>query len=206
MDSHLKPYRCKVESCENARFSSTACLLRHEREAHAMHGHGDKPYLCTYEGCDRAIPGNGFPRNWNLRDHMRRVHNDDGKSLNARSGPPSPGGHGSKDPSKSRKRKSDPTGKSSSGRKSPKSPKAVEIEAPIKIDVSVKLREDFYAIQAGLPNMLSGFPLPDDPMVISHINRAKDALDAMARTHMDLMAAKNSNNQHQYLPFGQQSG
>jgi hypothetical protein len=39
VDSHLKPYRCRVHACENSRFSSTACLLRHEREAHAMQGH-----------------------------------------------------------------------------------------------------------------------------------------------------------------------
>ncbi|CAK7220424.1 hypothetical protein SBRCBS47491_004184 [Sporothrix bragantina] len=81
VDSHLKPYRCKHSACENARFSSTACLLRHEREAHAMHGHGDKPYLCPHTGCDRAHPGFGFPRQWNLKDHMRRVHHDDGKQL-----------------------------------------------------------------------------------------------------------------------------
>jgi hypothetical protein len=71
----LKPYRCKVVACENARFSSTACLLRHEREAHAMHGHGEKPFLCTSDGCERSQPGNGFPRHWNLCDHMKRVHN-----------------------------------------------------------------------------------------------------------------------------------
>ncbi|KAH8650309.1 hypothetical protein BGZ60DRAFT_421717 [Tricladium varicosporioides] len=76
VDSHLKPYRCKIAACRNLRFSSTACLLRHEREAHAMHGHGDKPHLCTHEGCERSVPGNGFPRHWNLRDHMKRVHND----------------------------------------------------------------------------------------------------------------------------------
>ncbi|RFU34599.1 hypothetical protein B7463_g1735, partial [Scytalidium lignicola] len=80
VDSHLKPYRCKMSTCENLSFSSTACLLRHEREAHAMHGHGDKPYLCTYEGCERGQAGNGFPRHWNLRDHMKRVHNDPGTS------------------------------------------------------------------------------------------------------------------------------
>lgn len=90
VDSHLKPYRCKVVSCEASRFSSTACLLRHEREAHAMHGHGDKPYLCTYDGCERSISGNGFPRHWNLRDHMRRVHNDPGPSRSSNSGSPPP--------------------------------------------------------------------------------------------------------------------
>lgn len=76
MDSHLKPYRCKVPACIDAqlRFSSNACLFRHEREAHGLHGHGDNPHLCLWEGCERAIPGNGFPRRWNLYDHMRRVH------------------------------------------------------------------------------------------------------------------------------------
>lgn len=76
VDSHLKPYQCKVASCKGLSFSSTACLLRHEREAHAMHGHGDKPFLCPFEGCDRGILGKGFPRRWNLRDHIKRVHKD----------------------------------------------------------------------------------------------------------------------------------
>ncbi|KAJ5561278.1 hypothetical protein N7535_004256 [Penicillium sp. DV-2018c] len=76
LDSHLKPYRCKVAACIDAqlRFSSNACLFRHEREAHGLHGHGDNPHLCLWEGCERAVPGNGFPRRWNLYDHMRRVH------------------------------------------------------------------------------------------------------------------------------------
>ena len=74
IDSHLKPFRCKVESCAKQEFSSTACLLRHEREAHGMHGHGDRPHLCFYPGCERGIPGNGFPRRYNLFDHMKRVH------------------------------------------------------------------------------------------------------------------------------------
>lgn len=56
------------------RFSSNACLFRHEREAHGLHGHGDNPHLCLWEGCERSAPGNGFPRRWNLYDHMRRVH------------------------------------------------------------------------------------------------------------------------------------
>ncbi|THC91087.1 hypothetical protein EYZ11_009449 [Aspergillus tanneri] len=76
LDSHLKPYRCKVPACMDAQlqFSSNACLFRHEREAHGFHGHGDNPHLCLFEGCDRSIPGYGFPRRWNLFDHMRRVH------------------------------------------------------------------------------------------------------------------------------------
>lgn len=39
-----------------------------------MHGHGDKPHLCHFPECERSTPGNGFPRRWNLRDHMKRVH------------------------------------------------------------------------------------------------------------------------------------
>ncbi|KAL2008218.1 hypothetical protein VTN00DRAFT_8200 [Thermoascus crustaceus] len=76
LDSHLKPYRCKVPACMDAQlhFSSNACLFRHEREAHGFHGHGDNPHLCLFEGCDRSVPGNGFPRRWNLYDHMKRVH------------------------------------------------------------------------------------------------------------------------------------
>ena len=74
VDSHLRPFRCKVKSCVGVQFSSTACLLRHEREAHGMHGHGSKPHLCTYTDCERSLPGNGFPRRYNLFDHMKRVH------------------------------------------------------------------------------------------------------------------------------------
>ncbi|KAK0254370.1 hypothetical protein LTS09_010490 [Friedmanniomyces endolithicus] len=74
IDSHLKPFRCKLDACSKQEFSSTACLLRHEREAHGMHGHGDRPHLCYYEGCERGVSGNGFPRRYNLFDHMKRVH------------------------------------------------------------------------------------------------------------------------------------
>ncbi len=39
-----------------------------------MHTHGYKPFNCEVESCERAVPGNGFPRHWNLGDHMKRVH------------------------------------------------------------------------------------------------------------------------------------
>lgn len=206
VDSHLKPYRCKVESCENARFSSTACLLRHEREAHAMHGHGDKPYLCTYEGCDRAVPGNGFPRNWNLRDHMRRVHSDNGSSLSTRSGPPSPGANGHKEAAaKSRKRKSDPVAtKTSSGRKSPKVSPVADVDvAPSREDISAKLRGEWADCQAGLSGYLGSFPQAEDHMALDHIQAMKDRLDAMARIHRELVAPENNGMVHQqYNHYG----
>ncbi|KAF2758320.1 hypothetical protein EJ05DRAFT_347264 [Pseudovirgaria hyperparasitica] len=80
VDSHLRPFRCKVASCANTPFSSTACLLRHEREAHGMHGHGSKPHLCSFPDCERSLPGNGFPRRYNLFDHMKRVHDYTGSA------------------------------------------------------------------------------------------------------------------------------
>lgn len=86
IDSHLKPFRCKSAMCSELQFSSTACLLRHEREAHGMHGHGSKPHLCFYNGCERSIPGNGFPRRYNLNDHMKRVHDYTGPTSSPSSG------------------------------------------------------------------------------------------------------------------------
>lgn len=90
LDSHLKPYRCKVPSCVSVPFSSTACLLRHEREAHGMHGHGEKPHLCHFVDCERSQPGNGFPRRWNLGDHMKRVHEYTGPAYSTGSSSPTP--------------------------------------------------------------------------------------------------------------------
>ncbi|KAF2278732.1 uncharacterized protein EI97DRAFT_217765 [Westerdykella ornata] len=83
VDSHLKPFRCKQKMCIGVQFSSTACLLRHEREAHGMHGHGSRPHLCRFADCDRSIPGNGFPRRYNLFDHMKRVHDYSGPGAEA---------------------------------------------------------------------------------------------------------------------------
>ncbi|KAG9203907.1 hypothetical protein G6514_002068 [Epicoccum nigrum] len=62
--------------------SSIACLLRHEREAHGMHGHGARPHLCHFQDCERAVPGYGFPRRY-LFDHMKRVHQFKGPTTEA---------------------------------------------------------------------------------------------------------------------------
>jgi hypothetical protein len=73
-----------------------------------MHGHGEKPFLCTFEGCERGVPGNGFPRHWNLCDHMKRVHNRS----------PSPPQGTSKAPRGKNKRKNS-SSETSSSKKSP---------------------------------------------------------------------------------------
>lgn len=180
-----------MESCKELPFSSTACLLRHEREAHGMHGHGTKPYPCTFKGCDRAQPGNGFPRKWNLQDHMQRVHN---------ASPPSPDEDGRKDALKSRKRKSDSSSKLASSRKSPKTRKAsprMEPQEPAKIDVPAKLRRDWSTVHANFQTALPGLDRLDDPMVMMHINRLKDSLDALGKIHVDYMTAVKATNMQQ---------
>ena len=60
--------------CEALAFSSAACVLRHEHETHGLHQPDRNAYLCDVLSCERSRPGNGFPRRWNQRDHMKRVH------------------------------------------------------------------------------------------------------------------------------------
>lgn len=74
VDSHVKPYRCTFTGCRDLKFSSLACRLRHEKEAHGAHGHGVRPFHCLFPDCERSLPGHGFPRHWNRNDHMKRVH------------------------------------------------------------------------------------------------------------------------------------
>ncbi|TDZ61606.1 hypothetical protein CTRI78_v004231 [Colletotrichum trifolii] len=176
VDSHLKPYRCKIDSCENARFSSTACLLRHEREAHAMHGHGDKPFLCSYDGCDRSMPGNGFPRQWNLKDHMRRVHNDNGVP-----GSPAVAASGQQS-SKGRKRKDAPkvSGPVAPSRKV--TAKATVVEAAVKEEPPSKpLIDEWMAHRQALENIVRGLIQPEDVKNVQLIKDAHDLLSAMGR-------------------------
>ncbi|KAK4192048.1 hypothetical protein QBC35DRAFT_374263 [Podospora australis] len=182
VDSHLKPYRCKVEGCQNARFSSTACLLRHEREAHAMHGHGEKPYLCTYEGCERSVSGHGFPRQWNLRDHMRRVHNDNGTTAQASSPPAS----GAAAATRGRKRKSEvqekpATQEKSSSRKS-KSEATKPVEPPINLDIDL-----WYEHQKALQALVQNQYKPADLEAIQYIQGAQGHLTAMEKISNDLV-------------------
>ena len=55
-----------------------------------MHGHGEKPHLCSFPDCDRSVLGNGFPRRWNLFDHMKRVHDYTGPGSSSSSNSPTP--------------------------------------------------------------------------------------------------------------------
>lgn len=55
-----------------------------------MHGHGPKPHLCYFKDCERAQEDNGFPRRWNLFDHMKRVHDFAGTEPSNKSTSPAP--------------------------------------------------------------------------------------------------------------------
>ncbi|KAI0382988.1 hypothetical protein F5Y04DRAFT_251595 [Hypomontagnella monticulosa] len=195
VDSHLKPYRCKIDSCENARFSSTACLLRHEREAHAMHGHGDKPYLCTYDGCDRAVPGNGFPRQWNLKDHMRRVHNDNGNSLNPVSGSPPSGHTSSAQSAKGRKRKNKDSVDSSSSRKHASRYAA---EAAAMRAAEQPMVDEWYEHHKALQAYLQEFNVPDAFDYLQQITEARDHLAAMGKISQKLLSTNKTSTQDSY--------
>ncbi|KAJ6446619.1 zinc finger domain-containing protein [Purpureocillium lavendulum] len=179
VDSHLKPYRCKADTCEGARFSSTACLLRHEREAHGLHGHGDKPFLCSYEGCERAVPGNGFPRQWNLRDHMKRVHNDHGSA--GGSPPSAPTVQSS---TKGRKRKTDiPEQQTTSTRKaSVKSMAAAEQSQ----SSSKPLLDQWLDHRRAVEAMIRGLHKPEDSRNLQQITEVQKHLSAMAKMTTDL--------------------
>ncbi|KAG6003651.1 hypothetical protein E4U21_001812 [Claviceps maximensis] len=178
VDSHLKPYRCKAESCEGARFSSTACLLRHEREAHGLHGHGDKPFLCVYEGCERAVPGNGFPRQWNLRDHMKRVHNDHGS---AGGSPPS---GGSSQSAKGRKRRTEVPEPSSGTRKA--TLKSMPVAETTKHVQAKPLLEQWLDQRRVVEELVRGLNKPDDARNLQQIGDVQKRLAYMANMTKEL--------------------
>jgi hypothetical protein len=147
-----------------------------------MHGHGEKPYLCTYEGCERSIAGHGFPRQWNLRDHMRRVHNDNGTAAQPASPPPS-----GATTSRGRKRKSDAAEKQHnqdkpSSRKSSKAAAESAAQAQKQPEpVAHPELDQWYEHQKSLQTFLQGCVQPDDAQTLQYIKDAQEHLNAMGK-------------------------
>lgn len=72
LESTLKTNICRHADCNGMQFSSKAVLTRHEKEAHGMHAASQ--FFCPVPTCDRHA--RGFPREYNMGDHITRVHRD----------------------------------------------------------------------------------------------------------------------------------
>jgi hypothetical protein len=72
LEQTLKTNVCHQPVCKGQAFSSKAVLTRHEREAHGMHQ--ATQYFCPDPGCERA--SRGFAREYNMADHIARVHKE----------------------------------------------------------------------------------------------------------------------------------
>lgn len=80
MDKHDRPYKCFEPGCDKIQgFTYSGGLLRHQREVHKKNTDAKKPLMCPYADCNRST-GNGFTRQENLKEHLRRrhMHADDG--------------------------------------------------------------------------------------------------------------------------------
>lgn len=83
MDKHDRPYKCFEPGCDKIQgFTYSGGLLRHQREVHKKNTDAKKPLMCPYGDCNRST-GNGFTRQENLREHLRRrhMHTDEGPSI-----------------------------------------------------------------------------------------------------------------------------
>jgi hypothetical protein len=127
-----------------------------------MHGHGEKPFLCAFDGCERGVPGSGFSRHWNFCDHMKRVH----------SCSPSPLA-GTAKPQRGSKKRKNSTGETDAGKKSPTSASASACVKKSRAPVcSLSLAEqDQHRRQQLLSELID---VPDD---LSDIKAAEQKLE-----------------------------
>lgn len=129
-----------------------------------MHGH--QAYNCTYKGCERSQEGKGFPRAWNLKDHMRRVHNDHGNgSVQGQAEEPQP---------KSRRKSK---ASSTSSRKSSKSMPVADTSAMDKVNQDYMAWDEYYQSLQGVVQHLGK---PTDPESRRQLKRAQKYLEQMA--------------------------
>lgn len=144
-----------------------------------MHGHGDKPFLCKYEGCERGVTGNGFPRRWNLYDHMKRVHNDPCTSRSAGGSPPP-----SEKPattSGSKKRKQDAIADSSSTDK--ETIKRIKTPAvPVTQPQQPSLVEIYHQHEQRLQEAVKSLHDYKNANAMTNLRNASDCIKMMAQT------------------------
>ncbi|GES59217.1 C2H2 transcription factor [Aspergillus terreus] len=90
MDKHDRPYKCLEPGCDKIQgFTYSGGLLRHQREVHKKNVNAKKPLMCPYADCNRST-GNGFTRQENLKEHLRRrhMHTDNGHASDLSMVPP----------------------------------------------------------------------------------------------------------------------
>jgi len=71
---HSKPYICQVPNCKHTRFGDKSGLDRHNREVH-----GSQTHCCPITSCKRYV--RGFPRKYNLAEHLKRCHSSQSPNL-----------------------------------------------------------------------------------------------------------------------------
>lgn len=76
MATHTKPFSCKEKGCAAKPFGDKAGLMRHMREVHGQHIHGQasQMFKCPEPNCKRHL--RGFPREYNMLSHHRRIHEE----------------------------------------------------------------------------------------------------------------------------------
>ena len=158
-----------------------------------MHGHGAKPHLCYFKNCERAQEDNGFPRRWNLFDHMKRVHDFAGTESSGKSDSPSPPSSGLQDFSK-KKRTPSPTSGAFTKRPKPNAlaridgfnpgqsdPAQMDI-TPVEIECqSQSLDQMWYGSMAQVQARLRSLD-PTDPRQWQHYQEAMETLHNIGLT------------------------
>lgn len=129
-----------------------------------MHGH--QAYNCTYKGCERSQDGKGFPRAWNLKDHMRRVHNDHGNG--------SVQGQVEESQTKGRRKSK---GSTTSSRKSSKSMPVADSSAMDRMNQDCIEWDDHYTSLQGVVQQLGK---PTDPESRRQLKKAQKYLEQMS--------------------------
>jgi hypothetical protein len=74
MDKHDRPYKCLELGCASLQgFTYSGGLLRHQREVHKKNIAAKTNFMCPHASCNRST-GQGFTRQENLKEHLRRRH------------------------------------------------------------------------------------------------------------------------------------
>lgn len=133
-----------------------------------MHGHGEKPFLCTADNCDRSIPGNGFPRHWNLRDHMKRVHNTVPEPTD------------SDQPTRGARKRKTSSVEGKTRKKNPANSPPKETAQPVTNEMSPE--DQFREHRRQLMSAMELLNDPSDPEALTKLRRANSYLKEMAAT------------------------